>query len=153
METNFFENIAFQERLKQSQVFGEQYGLQFGIERGGAFSSPVFSDVEDILNNILFSYNSLTEFQVGMLNRIFNALNNVRHLIDPNRLKPFEHFLNDDEELLLYRKTETGLINIIIHSEGCVAYSFIGTAVTCQVLEFFYEDSDFESLVYKFFSY
>lgn len=153
METNFFENIAFQENLKQSQVFGEQYEEQFGLTKGNVFNAPAFSDVEEILNVILLTYSSLTDFQVSMLGEIFNALNDIRHKIDPNRLKPFEHYFNNDDELLLYRKTSKGLINVIIHPEQCIAYSFIGTTVSEQTLEFFYEDSDFESLAYRFFSY
>lgn len=153
METNFFEKIIFQENLKQSQVFGEQYGEQLAFEKGSIFNAPAFSDVEDILNSIIMSYDTLTEFQSAMLNCIFNALNNVRHLIDPNRLQPFEHYLNEDEELLLYRKTSKGLINIIVHAEDCIAYSFIGTTVKEQHLQFYYPDGDFEDLVYKFFSH
>ena len=153
METNFFENIAFQENLKQSQVFGDQYEEQFELTKGSVFNAPAFSDVEEILNNILLTYNSLTDFQACMLNKFFNALNDIRHKIDPNRLKPFEHYFNDDAELLLYRKTNNGLINIIINPEECVAYSFIGTTVSEQSLEFYYEESDFEALAYKFFSY
>lgn len=152
MENNFLENIAFQENLKQSEVFGKQYEDRFEEDKKSAFNPPLYSDVEDVLNHILYSYDSLSEFQKDMLYKIFEALNKVRHLIDPNRLRPFEQYLNSDEELLLYRNTDNGLTNIIINPDECVAYSFINKEKNERVLLFFDENSDFESLVYKFFS-
>lgn len=151
MGTSFY-NLAFHEELKQSDLFGEQYGERFEADNGGAFNTPMFKDVQELYNNILFKFDSLTEFQELMLRKIFEALNNVRSLIDPERLKPFEQYFNEDEELLLYRKTDTGLINIIINPEECIAFSYLTADKEKRALIFYDETSDFESLVYKFFS-
>ena len=95
----------------------------------------------------------MTLFQKEMLNSIYNEFNNIRINIDPNRLKPFQHYFNEDNELLLYRETDKGLINIIINPEDCVAYSFIPNTDEKRKFYFIHQDGDFETLAYDFFSF
>ena len=88
-----------------------------------------------------------------MLNKIFDEFNNIRLTIDPNRLKSFQHNFTNDKELLLFRTTKRGLINIIINSDECIAFSFIPNNNDEQrKLYFIYEEGDFEKLAYDFFS-
>lgn len=152
-----FEHIKLKAELSQSDTFGSYYDelLDSTKESAQSFSNLLAEDVGELLNNILFKYdNAITEFQQVMLNKIFNEFNKIRLTIDPNRLKSFEHHLNGDGELLLYRKTENTLINIIINSDDCIAFSALPTNVdgVGRQLYFVYPDGDFETLAYRFFT-
>lgn len=87
-----------------------------------------------------------------MLHKIFAEFNNIRTTIDPKRLKSFDHHLNEDDELLLFRESENGLINIIINPEDCIAFSFISNDDQQRKFYFLDENGDFETLAYNFFS-
>ena len=117
-----FEQIIFKTELTQSDVYGTLYEELLDNGKGTTFCNPLVEDVGELMNNILLKYDMLTDYQKEMLNKIFDEFNNIRLTIDPNRLKPFQHYYTDDEELLLYRETENGLINIIINSEECIAF-------------------------------
>lgn len=149
-----FEHIILKEELSQSRAFGSLYDSLLSINESPAISNALVDDVSEILNSILLKYSQLTEFQQDFLSRIFFEFNKIRVLIDPKRLKSFDHFFNTDEELLLFRESETGLINIIIHSEDCIAFSYIPNKVDDKRLLYFLDyKSDFEALAYDFFSH
>ena len=147
-----FELIKLKAELSQSSKFGSQYDKILDTNQGSAFSNPLIEDISEFLNNIILKYDSLTNFQNEMLNKIFNEFNNIRIAIDPKRLKSFEHYFNADNELLLYRETGNGLTNIIINPDDCIAFSFIPSKGGERKLYFLYEDGDFETLAYNFFS-
>jgi len=148
-----FENIITKTELTKSDFFGAQYDDLLNTSKSSAFNNPLIEDISELLNYILLKYEKLTPFQKDFLNKIFNAFNNIRINIDPNRLKPFNHFFNDDDELLLYRNTEKrGLINIIINPEDCAAFSFIPKDEQNRKFYFIYEGGDFEKLTYDFLS-
>jgi hypothetical protein len=149
-----FEHIILKDELSQSELFGEYYDEMLDYKDAAqAFTDTMTEDVGELLNNILFKYPSLAAFQRDMLGCIFNEFNKIRMTIDPKRLKSFEHYLNDDGELLLYRKTENSLINIIINPEDCIAFSSIphNPEINRQ-LYFIYPNGDFETLAYRFFT-
>lgn len=148
-----FDHIILKAELVQSEVFGEQYDELLNYGDSSAFCNPVSEDVSELLNKILLTYDCLTSFQKEMLTRIFDEFNNIRINIDPNRLKSFHHYYNEDEELLLYRQTPSGLINIILNSDDCIAFSFIPVNEASRQLYFVHKDGDFEKLAYDFFSH
>ena len=82
---------------------------------------------------------------------IFDAFNEIRRTIDPNKLKNFEHSINVDKDLLLYRESKEGLTNLIIHTDEDFAYSYIGNE-TGRELNFYETEADYESISLKFFS-
>jgi hypothetical protein len=147
-----FENVILKSELTQSDFYGDSYEELMGNTDGPAFCSPLTSDVAEVLNSILMKYDALTQYQKIMLFKIFDAFNNICVNYDPARLKPFDHFYTADEELLLFRETEAGLINIIINSDECIAFSFIPNNDGKRKLYFIYNEGDFEQLVYDFFS-
>lgn len=154
---NDFDNIIFEDEVSQSEVFGEQYKEYLKADDVSTFNASLIKDISDILNNIISELPGLTEFHKDSLIKIFEAFNIVRRNIDPKRLKPFNYFLNEDEEFLLYRNSKQGLTNIIIDSEECITYSFISKGSDEDKLKFFKEDKegkiDFEGLAYYFFSH
>jgi hypothetical protein len=95
-----FDHIILKAELTQSEIFGEQYNELLSLGDSSAFCNPVNEDVSELLNKILLTYDCLTSFQKDMLKQIFDEFNNIRINIDPNRLKSFLHFYNEDEELL-----------------------------------------------------
>jgi hypothetical protein len=148
-----FDPIILRSELSQSATFGSFYKELLHTEDSPAFSSPLVEDVSELLNNLLLKYYTLTEFQKEMLHRIFSEFNTIRTTIDPKRLKSFSHALNNDEELLLYRETEKGLINLIINPDDCIAFSFIPNHGDSRKFYFVHPEEDFEGLAYDFFSY
>jgi len=148
---NAMEHIAFKQTLALSEFAADVYKDIFEQE-STTFANPLVEEVEEIYNQIINSYDCLTEHQVNVLCKIINELNQIKLIIDPNRLKSFKHSLNEDNELLLYRENNNGLLNIIIHTDGDFAYSFIGN-IEGNVLKFYtIEDCDFETLVLNFLS-
>jgi len=148
---NSMEHIAFKQTLVQSEFAGEVYNEIFEQDNT-TFANPLVEEVEEIYNQIINDYDTLTEFQIIVLSKIIDQLNNVRLVIDPNRLKDFKHCINDDADLLLYRESAKGLINIIIHSEDDFAYSFIGNTSGNKLEYYTIEDCDFEEIVLNFLS-
>ena len=148
-----FEHIILKTELTQSQVFGEQYQELLSYSESTAFNNPVIEDVAELLNHIIVKYELLTDFQKGILIRLFDEFNNIRINIDPKRLKSFYHYYNEDQELLMYRETTSGLINIIINPEECLAFSFIPNNEQQRQFYFVHPDEDFERLAYDFFSH
>lgn len=147
-----FGHIIFKDEILQSESFGEQYREYFSADITPAINTPMFDDIGSMLNQILAKHELLTEFQREILNNIFNAFNNIRAKIDPKRLKTFESCINEDDDLLLFRNTETGLTNLIIHSEDSFAFSFISKIDNQRTLNFYDLQADFELISYKFFS-
>jgi hypothetical protein len=147
--TSNLEYIAFKETLMQSEFAGSQYE-EFFNQINSTFNNPLFEEVGEIYNQIVETYDYLTEHQVSILNNIMEKLNYVKEKIDPNRLKDFNFTVNNDGDLLLYRKNETGLLNIIIHPDDDFAFSYIGKE-DGQKLEFFEtENADYEKIVLLF---
>ena len=109
------EYIKLKTNLAQSKIFGSQYDELLENTQNNAFSNPLIEDIAELYYSVLLKYDNLTEFQKDMLNNVFNEFNNIRTTTDPNRLKPFQYYYTNDEELLLYRETTKGLINIIIN--------------------------------------
>jgi hypothetical protein len=147
-----FENFILKSELIQSDFYGDLYEELMENTDGPTFCSPLTSDVAEVLNNILMKYDALTQYQKDMLFKIFDAFNNICVDFDPNRLKPFDHCFTTDDELLLYRQSESGLINILINSEECIAFSFIPNKEGQRKFYLIYNEGDFEKLVYDFFS-
>ena len=151
---NDLDHIILKEELQQSETFGEQYKELLEVNETLAFNNPLFEDLEEVMNSINLKHSEINEFQRKMLYSIFNAFNDVRHKIDPKRLKSFEHCFNNDNELLLFRSTTNGLINIIINPEDCIAFSYIPNTVSeKRVFYFIEQDGDFETLAYNFLSH
>ena len=152
MDTTF-DHLKMKDELIQSKMFGSEYKEILQAPKINAFSNSYVDDVEDVINGILVQYDSLTDYQKVALNSLFDEFNYIREVIDPNRLKKFRHSINSDNELLIYRKTDEGLINIIVNPEECTAFSFISKDDNKKdVLRFYYETSDFQNLTLEFFS-
>lgn len=148
---NEFEHMLLTTEFRQSETFGNVY-VNILSESNPAFCSPLVDDIEDILNSILIRYDNLSSFQIEVLSKLFLEFNKIREEIDPNRLKPFEHYFNNDNELLLYRKSIKGLTNITINQEELIVFSYIPFDINEEKKFYFLsEESDFETLSYDFF--
>lgn len=154
---NDLEQIRLNHQVKDSLQFQNNYeemlneGISQPVER------PLLSNLEELYNSILVAYEQLTNYQITILQEIFKQFVNIQEEIDPNRIKDFSHYYNEeDEELLLYRKNKKGLINIIIHDEELFAFSYIDDNNKVDSYLDFYEEVDstidYEKIVLKFFS-
>lgn len=150
---NELHNISWKNELYQSEKFGNAYREFLDVDSSVLQSSFEFSELKDIYQSILNEFSStLSEFQVNVIGDIFLQFDKITELIDPERLK-FEFSFNDDEEFLLYRKSDLGLTNVIIHDDECVAYSFIPFDKNKEnQLEFFYTPIDFQKLALILFA-
>ena len=151
---NNFDHIILKEELKQSVTFGTQYEDLLDLSETTAFNNPLFEDIKEVMNNIILKHEGLNDFHKSMLYLIFDAFNTVRHKIDPKRLKPFDNAFNNDSELLLFRKSESGLTNIIINPDDCIAFSYIpNSSAEKRIFYFLEQNGDFEKLAYDFLSH
>jgi len=100
-------------------------------------------------------YPDLSQFQIKNLVMIFERFDKIRQLIDPNRLKSFDYYVNeDDNELLLFRDTSQYVVNLIIHQEDDIAFSVISKSNSNDdKLHFLENESEIEGILYSFFSY
>jgi len=148
-----FEHIILKTELSQSDAFGNFYDGILDKNENPSFCNLLVEDVGELLEGILLKNETLTDFQKEALKKIFEQFNIIRTSIDPKRLKSFEHYLNDDHELLLFRESEDGLLNIIINSDECIAFSFIPNNHDRREFYFITIDGDFEKLAYNFLSH
>jgi hypothetical protein len=151
---NTTNGIGFMSELEQSKVFGDQYEEILKTDGSPPALGYFVKDVEELLNNILLKCNNISNFQILVLHGFFIAFNHIRRTIDPIRLESFESTFNGDDELVLFRNTDKGIINIIINPDECFAFSFIPKNPDDQKSLTFYDEDyqDFEGLAYRFFS-
>jgi len=143
------EHIAFKETLLQSEFAGDQYKKIF-YQTSSSFNNPLIEEVEEIYNQVISQYDEITEHQILVLTKIIDKLNDVRTIINPNRFKNLKHSITEDDDLLLYRESDNGLVNIIIHPDEDFAFSYIGN-IAGRELEFFEsQTADFETIVLNF---
>ncbi len=146
-------DTIWMEKLYQSDVFGKQYKERLDLTGSTAPSSFTFQDIEATYTNILMN-STLSEFQQKALLTLFQEFDIIRSLIDPNRLKSFDSSMNEDKELLIFRKSSLGLTNIIIHDDECIAFSFIPyNSENKTILEFVQNPAELDKLALLFFSY
>jgi len=67
-----------------------------------------------------------------------------------------KYAFSDDDELLIYRQSHNGLVNIIIHEEDSFALSYIDNHYKRNDEFLFYEKQDgvcYDLVVYRFLNY
>jgi hypothetical protein len=146
-------NISWKDEVYLSSTMSENY-KQF-LEQTETNSRFQFDDLEDLYLKILTDYPELSDFQNESLFSIFKRLDEIRRLIDPNRLASFDYYVNDEDgELLLFRNTTQYVVNLIIHQEDDIAFSVISkTNQEEDVLHFLTNQNQIEQYLYLFFSY
>ena len=145
--SNSYLNIA--NELKKSQTFGSLFS-DYLSETNPTLTSLFIKDIQDLYNPIILSC-ELTDFQQKMLVCLFEEFSRIRTEIDPNKIKPFKFSYNNDNELLLYRITNTGLVNLTINPEDCISFAYIPKNKNDEKLFFFIEkNGDFEKLALHF---
>ncbi|HRG00811.1 MAG TPA: hypothetical protein PKZ75_06825 [Bacteroidia bacterium] len=143
---------AWKDVLFQSDLYGEKYKALLDETDSSAPILFSYQDIQDVYNTIILNA-TLTDFQQAALQNLFVVFNDIRSLIDPERLKSFDYSITEDKELLIYRKSSAGLTNIIIHDEECIAYSFIPYDPSRKpTLQFVENTAELEQLAYLFFS-
>jgi len=115
------------------------------------------NSVEELHERIIDTHTELTGYQKTTLKAFFKQFLVIQETIDPTRINDFEwHYNSNDEEFLLYRKNEKGLINIVIHEEEMFAFSYIDNLDKSNSYLDFYEEVDsaidYEKIALKFFS-
>lgn len=138
------ENIIKKEELLQSDLFNDLYNSYLESELNEEFQSVYFSDhINNLHKSIFIQFKGkLTDLQKKSLYLVFQEFDKIQKLIDPERLKEFKYCTSNENELLLYRKTNVGLSNLIIDEDGEVAFSFIPFDSSKQSrLEYFHEDN------------
>lgn len=148
-------SIKLKEHLLQSQCFGDQLYSSMSRTEDTFDSHSIASDISTLRKRIDIDYH-LTSFQKRILDNIFISFREIKKIIDPNHLTPFNYsYNNEEDEFLLYRSSNEGGTNIIIHENKVLAFSFIGiNSDEKDELSFYEEDNvDFEKLAYSFFAF
>jgi len=146
-----FDQVKRKEELMQSEIAGDSY-KDFLSSDLDTITQAFDKEVRGLFQTISFSYPSLTEYQNDVLIRLFTAFDIIKSQIDPDRLKAFKHLISEDGELILYRRTDIGLTNLVIDSEEGITYSFISATDNLDILNSLLEDIDYERLAYCFFT-
>lgn len=93
------------------------------------------------LREIISAYNyNLSAFQTDILLRLYN-------IVGPDRFN--KHYLNHEDELLIYESDINALRNIIINTSDIVSISVIseGGRRFLKIIDNFYGNSEFEIFV------
>ena len=128
-------------------LHNELYSEYIRIEQE-SFNNPLTIELESIYNNIISKY-SITKDQEFVLINIFNIFKYVQEIIDPKRVE-FSIGFSEDDDVLLYRKNDNELINLIIHLEDDFTLSIISKTSGNSIEYFDNKDVDFEKIVYNF---
>lgn len=146
--------MRFKDQVEGSTLFGNQYRELLDEETSTPINNPLIQELDDIYNSIVTKYH-LTTFQKDVLMNFLKEFQYIKNQIDPNRLKDFNYFYNEeDEELLLYRESKKGLINIIIHDDESFAFSYVDNKNrSLDELVFYKKESiiDYQQVAFKFF--
>jgi hypothetical protein len=146
-----FDQVKRNDELMQSETACDSYREYLSTELKTI--TPSFDkEVLGLLQTILMGCPSLTTFQTEILIKLFTAFDVIKREIDPDQLKAFKHLISEDGELILYRRTDIGLTNLVVDSEEGLTYSFISKGNSGDMLEPLEESIDFEKLAYRFFS-
>ena len=113
-----------------------------------SFNNPLIVELESVYNKIVSEF-SITKDQEFVLINIFNVFKYVQENIDPNRLD-FSVTISEDDDILLFRRNDNELINLIIHPEEDFTLSIISKTSGNSIEYFDNKNVDFESVVYDF---
>jgi len=148
------DGIVENEELLQTDKFNEVYSTRFEYIKEELQSEYLFNHINDLYTCIISDHGSkLTNDQKKSLSMLFFEFDEIQKIIDPARLKEFKYCLSNDGELLLYRKTNIGLSNIIIDDELCIAFSFIPYDSSKKSKLEYFEIDNLETPALLLFSY
>jgi hypothetical protein len=150
---NELDKISWKYEVYLSDTMQSDYKTFLEGEDGN--SRFIFDDIDDLFSKIVNDYPDLSQFQIKNLVMIFERFDKIRQLIDPNRLKSFDYYVNeDDNELLLFRDTSQYVVNLIIHQEDDITFSVISKSNSNDdKLHFLENESEIGGIFYSFFSY
>ena len=154
MSTLELNHLMDKEELLQTNNFYEIYTNHLDRDNKVLQSEYLIESIYDIENSILNEYGfKLTELQKISLSKIFEEFVVIQKLIDPSRLKEFKYCYNNEDEILLFRRTSNGLSNVIIDDEGSVIFSFIPFDSSKKSILEHFDDNDFQKTALLLFSH
>jgi hypothetical protein len=119
----------------------------------GSLTTVIDNDAESKYNIAINSLKPTCE-QLEALDKFKTAFKKIEKLIDPEKLN-FNIAAAFDNEICINRVSDFGISKIIIHDDGLIARSFIsykGVHNKKDILDFYEDDVDYESITLKFFS-
>ncbi|MDD5150945.1 MAG: hypothetical protein PHC28_10805 [Flavobacterium sp.] len=137
-------------RLSEAQFYDSNKILV--DNESSTFNGLFHKNIQEIYNTIIIQFNnSISDFQKEVLANLFDSFSYISKEIDPLRLN-FKFAFNEDEELIIYRKTENSIVNLIIHPYDDIAVSIIKKNGE-KKLQFFQINDDLEKISLLFFSF
>lgn len=137
-------------RLSEAQFYD---GNEILVKNeSSTFNGLFHKNIQEIYNTIIIQFNDgMSDFQREVLANLFDSFSYISKEIDPLRLN-FKYAFNEDGELIIYRKTENSIVNLIIHSDDDIAVSIIKKNGE-KKLQFFQINDDLEKVSLLFFSF
>jgi hypothetical protein len=132
--------------LQQSELFGAEYGVKECNEYG-EISIKV---VEEWLNSIEV-HHDLNKLQKNNVESFATSLAGLLREIDPAKLKIVVDYIEEECELLLWRKSSQGVSKLSFDSYGQITYLFTGDSGQ-KTIGVFEEGVDMDKLLYRFLS-
>ena len=136
--------------LKQSELFGEQYG-KFETKKIHTCNDLSISNLDDWYNSILTKYSLTEDLQIENFRKFTNSLNKFLSRLDPIKIVGIKNlFIDDENDFLLWRESELGVSKLIFDTYGEITYNFNGFDGKMQ-RGVFDADVDMEKLMFRFF--
>lgn len=133
--------------LQQSELYAADYSSVKGCNEYGAISISV---VEEWLNSISV-HNDMNKLQKENLQCFAVCLVDVLQKIDPNKLNISVDYIQEEQELLLWRKSHQGISKLSFDPIGQITFTFTGNDGQ-KVLGVFNTGVDMEKLLLRFLS-
>ena len=106
-------------------------------------------DLDDWFYKILSIYSFLNDGQKNNLKSTIGVLKSILNIVDPEKLKMGVDGFEEENELILWRKSKNGVSKIIFDEFAEITFSYIGYDGKI-IMGIFNNNVDFEKLIYKF---
>lgn len=106
-------------------------------------------DLDDWFYKILSIYSFLNDGHKNNLKSTIGVLKSILNIVDPEKLKMGVDGFEEENELILWRKSKNGVSKIIFDEFAEITFSYIGYDGK-KIMGVFNNKVDFEKLIYKF---
>lgn len=134
--------------LRESELFGGEYE-SFDHQQIDTFNDVSFTNLEDWKNSILQKNLFLNNLQIVNIQNLFISLANILKKINPDKLNINNDYIIEENELLFWRETTSGISKLLFNSFGEIIYVYNGNNGV-KKRGVFQNDVDFEKLLYRF---
>ena len=106
-------------------------------------------DLDDWFYKILSIYSFLNDGQKNNLKSTIGVIKSIINIVETEKLKMGVEGVEEENELIVWRKSKNGVSKIIFDEFAEITFSYIGYDGK-KIMGIFNNNVDFEKLIYKF---